>query len=151
MRTHAVRPATVDAVPRLLEMAVAFIVSRPEYAVVLDWTPEGLESFCGVMATSETTTVLVLELDGLVVGMLAVAMVPNPFGGRSWAEEVAWWLDEASRGGTGAYRLLGSAKVWARQNGASMLKMVAPWGSRIGVFYRRQGFAPLETAWILRL
>lgn len=147
-----IRPALEADLYRVFEMAVHFIVSEPRYALIFQWQPAALEAFIRELAAGEDSGILVVESDaGDLVGMVVLAIVPNPFGGPPWAEEFAYWLDPPSRRGTLAYRLLGYAEDWARRKGAAVLKMVAPWGSQIGKLYEHRGYEPLETTYILRL
>jgi GNAT superfamily N-acetyltransferase len=147
-----IRPALETDLLRVFEMGVAFIVSEPRYALIFQWQPEAFEGFVRDLYASDLAGILVVEGDaGTLVGMLVLSIVPNPFGGPPWAEEFAYWLDPPARKGRLAYDLLGSAEDWARENGAAVLKMVAPWGSPIGKLYERRGYEPLETTWILRL
>lgn len=147
-----IRPAVEADLARVFEMGVSFIVSIPLYAQIFQWEPEALEAFIRDLATEEASAILVVEDDaGAVEGMVIVILVANPFGGPPWAEEVAYWLDPRARRGTAAYKLLGAGEDWARRNGATVLKMVAPAGSRIGNLYEHRGYEPLETTYILRL
>ena len=155
MTTLSIRPALEDDLRHVFRMGVSFIVSQPNYALIFQWTPGGLEEFIGALAAGETSTVLLLELEDEVgiepIGMIVLVLVPNPFGGPPWVEEVAYWLEPEARKGRAALYLLGAAEDWARQKGAAVLKMVAPWGSRIGTLYERRGYEPLETSYFLRL
>lgn len=87
-----------------------------------------------------------------IVGMLAIVVVPNLFTGFPVAEEIAWWVEPEHRGKlTIGPKLLRSAEDWATSHGANMVKMVAPAGSTVGVFYERMGYQPAETAFIKRI
>lgn len=147
----SVRPALEADLLRVFEMGVSFIVSAPDYAGVIGWTPEGIEDLTRFLSLEAPHTVLVLEDGADLVGMIGLALSPNLFGGeKPIAEEVAWWVDPPYRDGRGL-KLLDAAEEWARRSGAVVLTMVAPWGSRIGVIYQRRGYRPLETRYILRL
>jgi GNAT superfamily N-acetyltransferase len=147
-----IRAALEADLYRVFEMGVSFIVSEPRYAMIFQWQPEAFEAFVRELHASELAGILVVEDDaGALVGMLVLTIVPNPFGGPPWAEEFAYWLEPRARRGRLAHNLLGAAEDWARREGASVLKMVAPWGSQIGKLYERRGYEPLETIFILRL
>jgi hypothetical protein len=146
-----VRDAGEADLLRVFEMGVAFLVSAPDYASIVEWTPEKVEELTRWLTLGETNRVLVLEAaDGALVGMLAIAITPNLWGDGTIAEEVAWWVEPAARGRSGL-KLLGAGEEWARQNGALVLRMVAPRGSQIGTVYERRGYVPLESIYVLRL
>jgi GNAT superfamily N-acetyltransferase len=90
-------------------------------------------------------TILVAEVDGRVVGMICLALVPHLLTGQLYVDEVAWWVDPAHRGGTAGPRLLKAAEQWAVQNHANLIRMVAPCGSDAGRYYRRCGYKEVET------
>jgi GNAT superfamily N-acetyltransferase len=146
-----VRDAGEADLARVFEMGVSFLVSAPDYAAVVQWTPEKVEELTRWLTLVETNRVFVLEgADGAIVGMLAIALTPNLWGDGSIAEEVAWWVEPGHRGGAGL-KLLGAGEEWARQQGALVLRMVAPRGSQIGTVYERRGYVPLESIYVLRL
>jgi GNAT superfamily N-acetyltransferase len=80
------------------------------------------------------------------VGMLALVVVPHPFTGDPYVEELALWVEPEARRRGVARTLLGAIVEWARQNGLRMVKMTAPVGTDLEPLYREFGFAPLETA-----
>jgi len=146
-----VRAAGERDLYRVFEMGVAFLVSAPDYASIVEWQPEKVEDLTRFLTLGETNRVLVLEADdGELVGMLAVAITENLWGHGTIAEEVAWWVEPAHRGRAGL-KLLGAGEDWARQEGALVLRMVAPRGSQIGTVYERRGYIPLESIYVLRL
>ena len=80
----------------------------------------------------------------------------HPLNGEPFAEEVVCWVDPLARQKRLGPKLWRSFEQWARQEGAVMLKMSAPvepdgsWGT-LGAYYIRDGYVPLETAFIKRL
>lgn len=103
-------------------------------------------------------TVFVVEVDprtagarGELVAMLALALLPHPITGRLYADELCWWVEPRYRRGRIGPKLLRHAETWARQQGASMLKMVAPAGTDVGRFYEAVGYRAVETAYQKRL
>ena len=146
-----VRDAGEADLMRVFEMGVAFLVSAPDYSSIVEWTPEKVEELTRWLTLGETNRVLVLEhVDGALVGMLCLAITPNLWGNGTIAEEVAWWVEPGHRGRAGL-KLLGAGEEWARQEGALVLRMVAPRGSQIGTVYERRGYIPLESIYVLRL
>ncbi len=146
-----VRDAGEADLERVFEMGVAFLVSAPDYSAIVEWTPEKVEELTRFLVLGDTNRVLVLErADGAIVGMLAIAITANLWGNGTIAEEVAWWVEPGHRGRSGL-KLLGVGEDWARQEGALVLRMVAPRGSQIGTVYERRGYIPLESIYVLRL
>jgi len=86
-----------------------------------------------------------------LVGMLGIIVALHPVTGRPYADELAWWVNPAHRRGRVGPALLGRGEQWARQMGASMLKMVAPVDTDVGRYYRKHGYDAVETAYVKRL
>lgn len=82
-----------------------------------------------------------------IVGMLAIVKLNHPISGKPYAEEIAWWVEPEHQGMGSGRMLLERAEAWARENGCSMVKMVAPAGSDVGHFYEKQGYVVVETAY----
>jgi GNAT superfamily N-acetyltransferase len=81
-------------------------------------------------------------------GMLILVAVPNPLSGEVFAEELCWWVEPHRRGALKAGpALLQHAEAWTRAKGITTLKMVAPANTEVGLFYARQGYHAVETAW----
>jgi GNAT superfamily N-acetyltransferase len=84
----------------------------------------------------------------IVVGMIGVSVLAHPIDGAIVGSEVAWWIEPDFRGGSAGVRLLEAAEAWARAMGATRFQMVAPaLNPRVGEFYRRRGYAEVETTW----
>jgi len=170
-----VRQATEADELRLVEMMTRFLLSTP-YGRWVQPTPEQSLEFVqlilkigGVFVVERDSGRRVpgvcVDIDGnewhapggcdvckpVLVGMLAGIIAPHPMHGEMHADEVAWWVEPEHRGGRAAYRMLRSFEEWARQNGAIVVKMVAPTGSAVGGFYQRLGYSPVECMFAKRL
>ena len=86
-----------------------------------------------------------------LVGFLAISNALDVFTGQRYGDEVAWWVEPEHRETGAGRKLLGVGEDWARRNGLSVLKMVAPAGSQLGTLYERLGFTEVETAYSKRL
>jgi len=86
-----------------------------------------------------------------LVGMLGLVAITHPASGADYADEIVWWVDPEFRGGSIGPRLLAAGETWARRRGLPLVNMVAPEGSDVGRFLARQGYTPIETAWVKRL
>lgn len=145
-----IRQATAEDSARVVEMVCRFIAETPYAAVVTTAADKLLETTLAVMTSAGV--IFVAERHSSVIGFIAVAAIREPpLGGEPFAEELAWWVEPEARGGRTAVYLLGAAENWTLQNRLSCLKMVAPHGSRVGTFYQRRGYEPIETAFIKRL
>jgi GNAT superfamily N-acetyltransferase len=141
---------------RVLELAAAFLTATP-YGALTAWQPEAVATLVDQVFVDGT--IFVAERarhqgDGTrleTVGLIALVIRQHPFNLSYYGDELAWWVDPTSRNSTAAYRLLWAAIEWARQNRLSVLKMVAPAGSPIGLAYLRRGFTLVETVYQLTL
>lgn len=141
-----IRPATLDDLPRIVEMAVRFLTETP-YGALLPPSPARLAAVAEQLIT-EVGVILVVEAwPTRLVGMLAIAFVEQPLTGDLYGDELAWWIEPEQRGSALAHKLLGVAEEWVLRKGGSGLKMVAPHGSPIGTLYERKGFTAIETAY----
>lgn len=142
-----IRAATLEDVPAIVELSSHFILATP-YSASLPVTPEYLEHTATTVIGGGTGIIYVVETDSRLVGFLAAYIGRHPFTGQMYCEELAWWMEPAARKGTAGPRMLWLLIEWARQNGAVVLKMVAPAGSSVGEFYLRHGFTHLESAFL---
>lgn len=160
-----IRFATLDDKPRLIEMAVRFLLET-EYGRMFDdrATPAMIDKLItNVLSLGAIVVAEIEELHGNIagsaplesrfklVGMLAIVALPHPLTGGIYAEEIAWWVEPEHRHGTLGPKMLRSAEDWATRNGAKMCKMVAPAGSQVGAFYEHIGYRAVETAYIKRI
>lgn len=142
-----IRPATHDDVDVLAAMVQHFLEAVPTYAALLQGGPERLVAYMhGVVELKDALTLLALEDTGEPLGFITVVAVENVLTETRVGDELVWWVEPRFRGRVGP-KLLEAAEAWARTTGLSVLKMVAPYQSRVGVFYERHGYVPLETSY----
>jgi GNAT superfamily N-acetyltransferase len=147
-RTVTIREATTADAPALVPLAEHFL-AVPYARQHLVTTPAAIVALVVFLVEHPRGVVLVAEDAGQLVGFLALAAGFNPLDvAHTFCEELAWWVEPAARhaGQVGA-RLLDAAEEWARANGQTSLKMVAPHQSRVGRYYERRGYTALETAY----
>lgn len=141
---QGIREATVADLPALLEMGRAF----RQQTVYARRIPENLDRMAALaerLAVTQDGTVLVLERDGRLVGMIGLALFDHHLSGERTAGEVFFWVDPAHRGH--GVRLLRRAEAWAKAQGATTLQMVAPTPD-VETLYRRMGYAQWEVAYV---
>lgn len=157
---------TPDAIGRLISavlnfgvIIVAEKVENPEqdrYLAELEAIPDATARAHRVMQMSTTQKAILnwgddygpTKAKRTLVGMLAIVMVPHPLSGKTFAEEIAWWVEPEHRKGLIGPKMLRLAEEWATRNGANMVKMVAPAATSVGMFYERSGYKAVETAYI---
>jgi len=142
------RPSTAADTPRLVAMAQRFLATT-SYGALLNPDPDWLVAL--VDAVLENGTVLVAELDGVLIGMIALSAQPHILTGEFFCDEVCWWVEPEFRLGSVGEQLLQAAYDWANTRNLSMIKMVAPAGTHLGKFYLAQGFVEVETSFLKRL
>ena len=144
-----IRHATNADTERLMQMTQRFVESTPAYwdlALQL----ERIEAL--IEAVLESGLILVAEVEEPqgtrknVVAMLAIAALTHPLTGKRYGEELAWWVEPEDRKSGIGDRLLDAGEQWCRDNRLTCLKMVAPVGTGIDVYYGRRGYKALETA-----
>lgn len=162
-RTTRIREATADDVPRIVEMSLRFIASS-RYRELVEANADALARLvpavmgCGVILLAEVETIhreltdfnaieFEVAREQVIVGMLAIAALPHPFTGEPYGDELAWWVEPEYRRGTVGPRLLAHGEAWAREQGLTLLKMVAPAGSDVGAWYVRRGYVNVETVY----
>jgi len=144
MRTaRVIRPATREDVPALVAMGQQFAQTEM-YRDVLHENPEQMAVVATNLIENEGGTVMVLERDGVLVGMIGLVCTPHFLSGDMYAGEVFWWVTPGQRGD--GVRLLRSAEAWAIERGAKTLQMIAP-TERVGQFYARMGFTRTDISY----
>lgn len=139
-----IREATIDDVPRLVEMGGRFV---------------GSSNYCGRLANNPRAQcdmmlrlighcdgkVFVSEKDGSVTGMVGVAAFMHPWSGEWMAEEVFWWVEPEARGP--GIKLLKRAEQWANDKSCVRMRSSAPNG-RVARAYRALGYTKIEEAYL---
>lgn len=145
----AIRQADLGDIVRLEEMARRFLASTPYGGLILP-APGYLEHFC--MQVLKQGVVLVADVGGRTVGMLALLIGTHLLTGDLAAEEVVWWVEPEHRAGGIGPELLAAAERWASAKNVSVLKMVAPGANpSVGRFYAARGYLHVESIYIRRL
>lgn len=148
-----IRRATLDDWSAVRAMALAFLAESPYgalFEVTAERPPAALDELLGLVL--EAGVVFVADVGTGLVGMLAMGVGGHAISGQRYADEIAWWVHPAHRGGTIGPRLLAAAEAWARADGCTLVKMIAPHHAPdVGRYLARRGYAPVETAHVRRL
>lgn len=148
-----VRPATRDDRPAIIRLGLAFATTLPAFATITEGiTAESLGLFLDLLGEMGERAALFVAVDddGSVIGCMPLCEAPRLFvlTGGHIVEELAWWVTPTRRGLRAGPALLQAAIDWTRTRGLKLLKMGAPAGTRVGVFYEHNGFAAVETAYL---
>lgn len=156
-----IRAATAADAARVVEMSARFLETT-RYGTIVTATREQLAQLTGLVLAHGVILVAEIErswssphdpsgfvwaCDQTLVGMLAMVALPHPLTGEPFADELAWYVEPEHRRGTVGPRLLAAGEAWARAQGFSVVKMVAPAGGDVGRFYARRGYVEVETVW----
>jgi GNAT superfamily N-acetyltransferase len=158
-----VRAGTLEDIPTIVRLSQDFLEHSP-YRYLYQPSDEMVEAHVErVFGLGPDGAWFVAELDGRVVGFIGLAALVHPLTEYGFAEEIVWYVEPGSRGAWAAGpRLIQAAEDWARGLGLEMLSMRAPIPStwrllvgkasrvllgRVGWFYQRHGFVPIETVW----
>lgn len=117
----SVRPATLDDMVALLDLAEAMHAEAPQY---LGWKfdPEKVERmFRGLIVGNGC--LLVSEIDGVVVGGIAGICVEHWFSPEKVATDLALFILRERRNGTTAMRLIAGFVEWAKVVGARRVNL----------------------------
>ena len=144
-----IRRATVEDIPRLVEMGQRFI-AETKYRDLLVGDPERIYAIIIDLLSAPRGLVLVSEKDGALTGMIGLLVYNHPFSGLLTACEIVWWVEPEARSGRDGIRLLRAAEAWALEHGATHAQMVAP-NAHVGAFYERLGYTEVETSYQRKL
>lgn len=134
-----IRRATVDDVPRLLEMGRAFS-AKARLVEHVGYDPASMEATFRAMIENGHP---VFVSDTGAIGALCL---PHPFNGEHIAaSELFWWSE-----GRDGLALLGALDAYCREQCHSlrMITLHAVEPERTGRLYERKGFAPLEHSYV---
>jgi RimJ/RimL family protein N-acetyltransferase len=145
-RAAVIRAATEADIPALVAMGREFRAQTGYHRVIAEDAAQ-MATFCRQLLGG-LGTILVLEDDGGLIGMIGLTCLPHFLSGEVTAGEVFWWVDLAHRGR--GLRLLRAAEAWARAQGAVSLQMIAP-DARVERLYERLGYVAIERTYQRRL
>ncbi len=137
-----IRPATFEDIERLVEMGQRF-AAETSYKDSIEVDPDAIRGTLENLLRSEDAAVLVSGSDATITGMIIVLTYTHVWSGKPIASELVWWVEPEARGA--GVRLLRAAELWARCKGVEKMQMIAP-NQKVGEFYQRLGYVPVETS-----
>lgn len=88
-------------------------------------------------------TIIVLELSGIVEGILMCTASEHPFGAGKIAKETLWYISEKGRGGN-AIKMLKEYENWAIKNNCKTIGMASLCSNDVSRLYERLGYKAME-------
>lgn len=145
-----IRVATVEDVPRIVEMGLRFLASSA-YGHQLAQNADQIGVTAAAMIAHPDGEIFVAEAaDQSLVGMIVVFIYPHPLSGERVAGELCWWVEPMARGRVSGARLLAHAEAWAVAQKADVFQMMAP-TEAVGRIYEKRQYEKLETHYQRRL
>lgn len=139
-----IRKAKHDDIFDLLVLARGFSKEAP---AMHKWDKDKTEHVLKTCIDSDITTILVMELEGEVVGGIVGVIQPLFMSQTIVASELAWFVDPAHRG-KGAIKLVKAFEGWAKENGADYVTMADIRGiADLSKLYERMGYELTEAAY----
>jgi ribosomal protein S18 acetylase RimI-like enzyme len=143
-----IRRALVSDLPQMLAMGQRFF-DASGYSDITSFDPESLEA---TLKNAPDSVFLVVEKDGVLVGMAGAIVYPFYFNLKHrTAQEMFWWVNPEHRGVGGQlfYALMSEVK----KMGAESISMIAleSSGDKVIKFYEKRGFRPSERSFIRRI
>lgn len=137
-----IRLATVDDVPRLVEMGRALTVESPRLSR-MRYCRDKVARLLVAWIESDIGLVLVAESDGNVIGVAVAVIDSEWFSTDPVAQEMVLYVAPAHRGSHYAAALIDGMDAWAESRGALLLQA----GSSTGIrpeqtirLYEKRGF-----------
>jgi N-acetylglutamate synthase-like GNAT family acetyltransferase len=142
-----IRKAVVSDLPAMVEMGRKFHEASG-YGDITEF--DGL-SLATALQNAPDAVFLVVEKDGVVVGMTGAMVYPLYFNLKhKAAQEMFWWVEPEHRG-VGA-QLFSALEAEVKKMGAESLTMNAlERFSWVGGYYEKRGYKPIERSFIRRI
>lgn len=117
-----IRNATRDDLPMLVELSRAMVAESPRYSR-LTFAPHKLEHLFGALIDSPDGFVMVSDVEGQLVGIMAAMVTEHWMAQERMASDFGLFIEPDYRGGTSAARLVRSYVEWARTRGAAEITL----------------------------
>lgn len=122
-----------------------------EAGIELPFSPAATMITIDNMTGNEHALMLLAEIEGRIVGVLAASINRHHFTAATVAQELIWYIEHQYRG-RGAIKMLSLYEEWAVKAGCEFVTMVGigsdPFTTKI---YERKGFKAQERHFVKRL
>jgi GNAT superfamily N-acetyltransferase len=146
-----VRTATVEDLPRYMDLAKAFVATTPVNHLI-PFDRDSTAAFVESALDNENMAVLVAEEDDKIVGITAAIVYPMYFNpSKLVAQELWWYIKPDARGGTASKLLFQEIEKWGKSKQAEAMFMIALDNDRVTTMakmYGRLGYAPTERVFV---
>lgn len=146
-----IRPATVDDVDGIVEMARKFYETT-DYASLCPM--EDIQAAGLACLLIDSGVMIVVERDGELIGMAGLHIEPFTFNPTiTMATELVYWLNPEARGGMIAAHLLEAITEECKASGCDVIRMMTLRTSppQAAALYDRYGYTPSENVFTKRL
>lgn len=137
-----IRQATIEDIPRLVEMGRRSLAEGP-YAAMLADNPAQTEILAH-QVIEKSGKVLVAEENKKIVALLALFVGPHFYSGELTASELMWYVEPEFRQSFTGISLLRAGEALAKTLGAKSMIFTAP-TVEVGKAYSQLGYSPIET------
>lgn len=120
MAQPSIRLATEEDIFDILVLAREFSKEAP---TTHKWDRNKTEAFILASIQSPTSTILILEEDGEIVGALVGIIHQMYMSQTTLATELGWFVSKDYRGRKGSLLLMKTFEEWAKSNGADYVVM----------------------------
>lgn len=150
-----IRPATIEDLHAVAAMCAQFHAASPHAAITGPASGHAILSAVRalILKSPDEATVLVAQrADGTFAGFLLGAFATmwwDP--SQRLAQELAWWIEPAAKGGRTGMALLWRWLQEAREAGCEFAGMSTLCPKDVPGIPAREGFQPCETGWLIRL
>lgn len=140
-----IREATINDIPRVIELGRKFLVEGPYVGQIAD-KPEEATRFATLLIGNPNAKILVAEQDKVIIGVLAFILFPHHFSGEMTALEIIWYVEPQARKGGIAMRLMWEAEKIAKSMNAHYMQFTAP-DAKASAIYERFGYHQVEVGY----
>lgn len=141
-----IREATQDDVFDILILAKEFSKEAPQSH---KWSKAKTEAFLFSALQADTMTILVLEVDGDIVGAIVAVVTEMYMSHTTIASELAWFVSKAYRGKPSSLKLVFAYEDWAKSKRAQYIGMGDIQGiSNLEKLYTRLGYKKFESVYM---
>lgn len=144
-----IRPATPDDVFDILILAKEFSKEAPQSH---KWSKTKTEAFLFSALQSDTMTILVLEVNGDIVGAIVAVVTEMYMSHTTIASELAWFVSKEYRGKPSSLKLVFAYEDWAKSKYAQVIGMGDIEGiANLEKLYTRMGYKKSESVYMKEL
>ncbi len=146
-----IRRATEADIPAVIEMSRSFYATTA-YAALTPMCEKAVSATAGMLIDSGV--LLVAEVDGDLVGMVGLAVMPFTFDHDvTIAAEVVWWVEPDAQGAGIGLALLEAVEPACREAGADAIQMMtlATSPPHAAALYERLGYRHSESSFTKRI